>query len=208
MQKIKDEARCVHFQETLRLRDERKIFNAWCSFNHKFKKSKVYWSLLLNKMDNWMKKRAFSTWQNQGNRKVADELKTYQQEMVMELDGLEKEAKELEVTHQRKVAKNKTLDQSLRKQSGNVMATYFARWYKTKITRAFQQWVDAVKFQEHKDSTIKRMLLHWKNYKFQSVKAAFQNFMMDQRRNEVKASLKHRTMEREEAEQMNAHQAE
>jgi hypothetical protein len=52
------------------------------------------------------------------------------------------------------------------------------------------------------------MLLHWKNYKFQSVKAAFQNFMMDQRRNEVKASLKHRTMEREEAEQMNAHQAE
>jgi hypothetical protein len=35
--------------------------------------------------------------------------------MVMELDGLEKEAKELEVTHQRKVAKNKTLDQSLRK---------------------------------------------------------------------------------------------
>lgn len=110
MQKIKDDARCEHFRETLRLRDERKIFNAWCSFNHKFKKSKVYWSLLLNKMDNWMKKRAFSTWQNQGNRKVADELKAYQQEMVMELDGLEKESKELEVTHQRKVAKNKTLD--------------------------------------------------------------------------------------------------
>ena len=99
MQKIKDDARCEHFRETLRLRDERKIFNAWCSFNHKFKKSKVYWSLLLNKMDNWMKKRAFSTWQNQGNRKVADELKAYQQEMVMELDGLEKESKELEVTH-------------------------------------------------------------------------------------------------------------
>jgi hypothetical protein len=31
---------------------------------------------------------------------------------------------------------------------------------------------------------------------------------MLQRRNEVKASLKHRTMEREEAEQMNKHQAE
>ena len=61
-QRIKDEARCVHFRETLRMRDERKVFNAWCTFSHKFKKSKVYWSLLLNKMDNWMKRRAFSTW--------------------------------------------------------------------------------------------------------------------------------------------------
>jgi hypothetical protein len=62
MQRIKDEARCVHFRETIRMREARKVFNAWCSFNHKFKKSKVYWSLLLGKMDNWMKKRAFSTW--------------------------------------------------------------------------------------------------------------------------------------------------
>jgi hypothetical protein len=66
--------------------------------------------------------------------------------MVMELDGLEKQSKDLEVKHQRKVAKNKTLDQSLRRQGGNVMATYFSRWYNTKLSRAFTQWNDAVKF--------------------------------------------------------------
>jgi hypothetical protein len=93
--------------------------------------------------------------------------------MVMELEGLQQEGKVLEISHQKKVDKNKTLDKSLRKQGGNVMATYFARWYNTKCARAFQQWIDAVKAIQHKESTVKRVVQHWKQYRFQAVKSAF-----------------------------------
>ena len=42
----------------------RRHFNAICVYVHRFRKSKVYWSLLLGKVDNWMKRRVFLTWQN------------------------------------------------------------------------------------------------------------------------------------------------
>jgi len=61
-QEDKNFQRAVHFAHTSQMRNMRRVFNALCVFVHKFKKSKVYWSLLLGKMDNWMKHRAFSTW--------------------------------------------------------------------------------------------------------------------------------------------------
>jgi hypothetical protein len=40
----------------------RKHFNALCVFTNNFKKSKTYWSIVLNKMDVWMKRRTFLRW--------------------------------------------------------------------------------------------------------------------------------------------------
>jgi len=40
----------------------RKYFNAFCVYVHNFKKSKTYWSILLKKMDVWMKRRTFLRW--------------------------------------------------------------------------------------------------------------------------------------------------
>jgi hypothetical protein len=54
----------MHFCHTRDMRSLRRSFNALCVYVHKFGKSKVYWSLLLGKMDNWMKRRAFIIWQN------------------------------------------------------------------------------------------------------------------------------------------------
>lgn len=68
-QDAKNEERAQFFAETVRMRNQRRVYNAWCVFVHKFTKSKQYWNIVLTKMDLWMKRRAFTNWQNQGNLK-------------------------------------------------------------------------------------------------------------------------------------------
>ena len=69
-QDAKNEERATFFAETMKMRRQRNIYNAWCVFVHKFGKSKQYWNIVLTKMDLWMKRRAFTNWQNRGNVKV------------------------------------------------------------------------------------------------------------------------------------------
>jgi len=91
----------------------------------------------------------------------------------------------------------------LKSMGQNIMSNYFARWYYVKSARAFEKWKDTVKYNKHVESIMNRFVDHWRKYRFYAVKAAFQNFMMATRIRETKAALKHKTMEREEAMQMN-----
>lgn len=52
----------------------RKYFTAMCVFVYNFKKSKIYWSIVLNKMDSWMKKRTYRRWIENANLKRCKEL--------------------------------------------------------------------------------------------------------------------------------------
>lgn len=79
------------------------------------------------------------------------------------------------------------------------MANYFARWYYTKTARAFEQWKASAKYAIHVESIMNRFINHWRKYRFYAVKAAFQNFAIATRIRETKEALKHKLMEREEA---------
>lgn len=58
----KDNSRALFYSQTREARIMRKHFNAFCVFTNNFKKSKTYWSIVLNKMDVWMKRRTFLRW--------------------------------------------------------------------------------------------------------------------------------------------------
>lgn len=103
-------ARADHFCHTRDMRSLRRSFNALCVYVHKFGKSKVYWSLLLNKMDNWMKRRAFLIWQNQGNTKVTDLLQDSQNVAQIHFEELNTKLGELTLKHENKVRANADLD--------------------------------------------------------------------------------------------------
>ena len=60
---------------------------------------------------------------------------------------------------------------------------------------------------KHVETVLNRVIDHWRRYKFYQVKAAFQNFTMKSRIAETGSALKHKQMEREEAQQMVAFQA-
>jgi len=106
-----------------------------------------------------------------------------------------------------KQRKNADLQARLNKQGSRILSNYFARWYYTKSARAFEQWRDSVKYSKHVETVLNRFVDHWRRYKFYQVKAAFQNFTLKSRVAETAAGLKHKEIEREEAQQMVAYQA-
>ena len=56
------------FLETKKLRTERVHFSAICQYVSEFRKQKIYTSILLNKIDGWLKQRAFRTWVDDSNQ--------------------------------------------------------------------------------------------------------------------------------------------
>ena len=68
----RNEGSCEHLKKTLDSRLMRKCFVAIKKFNQKHGTSKRYWTILLGKMDHWMKKRAFATWQEGGNQMIME----------------------------------------------------------------------------------------------------------------------------------------
>ena len=73
-QDVKDNERALFYLETRKSRSMRKYFTAMCVFVYNFKKSKIYWSIVLNKMDSWMKKRTYRRWIENANLKRCKEL--------------------------------------------------------------------------------------------------------------------------------------
>lgn len=61
-QDVKNASRLEHYRELLAMRLMRKTFDALCVYRNKFAKAKNYWTIVLTKMDLWMKKKAFLRW--------------------------------------------------------------------------------------------------------------------------------------------------
>lgn len=131
-------ARAEHLLGTSGMRRKRQVFNALCVYVHRFRKSKGYWSMILGKMDNWMKRRAFLTWQNQGHQKVTDLLREEQNVNTLELEDLNTELGQHVNLHEKKMTKNHGLQGRHRALGQKILATTFGRWYYVKCQRAFE----------------------------------------------------------------------
>jgi hypothetical protein len=86
----KDLARLKCYKELTDARRLRTTFNAMCVYRNNFIKAKNYWTIVLTKMDLWMKRKMFIKWQTQGNDKMEQVKKAKQNNETEVLGGKQK----------------------------------------------------------------------------------------------------------------------
>ncbi len=72
----------------------------------------------------------------------------------------------------------KSLEGQLTKQAQRVLANRFVKCYYIAETRGFERWKEFTEYERRKEVLLRRMVEHWRKYKFYHVKSCFQNWMM------------------------------
>jgi hypothetical protein len=65
------------------------------------------------------------------------------------------------------------LKNQLTKQAQRVLANRFVNFYYVGETRGFEKWKEFTEYERRKEMLLKRMLDHWRKYKFYHVKSCF-----------------------------------
>ena len=172
----RNEGSCEHLKATLDARLARKCFNAMRAFNAKNDTAKRYWTILLGKMDHWMKKRAFAAWMDGGNQMKfemhVENQNALTEEMTVKnntLGGLSKKLAD-------KSSKNAALTAQLNHMGSRSMSNAFARAYYKRIARGLEQWREWTRASKHREAVIRRTLDHWLKRGGQYLLAVFANW--------------------------------
>jgi hypothetical protein len=159
----RNEGSCEHLKATLDSRLKRKCFKAIRGFNEKNIKAKGYCKILLGKMDHWMKKRAFKTWQEGGNVMKMESLTMEQNNLTDEMTVKNNELGGLTKRHADKSQRLADKSASLTRMGQRCMSNAFARAYFKRISRGFEQWKEWKRASKHKEMLMRRSLDHMLN---------------------------------------------
>ena len=157
----RNEGSCEHLKHTLDVRLMRKCFLAMRSFNTSNVTAKRYTNILLNKMDHWMKKRAFATWLDGGNTMKIEMHLDHQNALTEEMTVKNNELGTLTKKVADKTARNEHLTNNLKKMGQRTMANAFARAYFKRTAHGLEKWKEWFRAENHKKAIIKRTMEHW-----------------------------------------------
>lgn len=108
-------------------------------------------------MGSLLKRKAYKTWQEQGNLKAVQLKKAEQNRNTQKFDNLNGLLGVVSDKHTGLVAENDQEKKRLNNQGQRVLANAFARYYYVKANRGFNKWKDWLVAQKHRACVINRL---------------------------------------------------
>ena len=149
--------KCFHYIHTKSIRSKRLVFNAICQYVTQFKSLKNNGQLLMTAMGSLLKRKAYKTWQEQGNLKAVQLKKAEQNRNAQKFDNLNGLLGVVSDKHTSLVVENYQEKKRLNNQGQKVLANAFARYYYVKANRGFNKWKDWLVAQKHRAYVVNRL---------------------------------------------------